>query len=392
MSKSRRQLLRLAGTGLASAATLSQAEPILAQAPAQLDPRTSRNGVNKYVQVINADLLEEEAKTKLSESVYVLIAHGAGEQWTLRENRRAFGDYVFAPHRMSGIVRERIETSITMLGERFPHPVFISPMGNHGLVHPEAEIATAEGAARSGGLLCVSSSSTATLEDIAKASSGPKWFQIYLNVDHGISKELLQRAKAAGFKAVVLTIDAIGGGAFDAYGRLGLSRSRLLQGNFAAGRTNVFKTDLSWKDLEFTATTSGLPVVVKGISRTEDAVAAVKAGAAAVQVSNHGGRVLDGMPAAITVLPRIVDALQSSSPVLMDSGIRRGVDVAKALALGANAVAVGRPVWWALTVGGAGGVAGLMDFFIRELVNTMLQLGVDKVASLGREHVLRTSG
>jgi L-lactate oxidase len=392
MNPSRRQLLSIAATGVASAATLALGKPILAQRLAESEPVTSRQGPNTYIDVINVDLLEEEAKTKLSESVYVLIAHGAGEQWTLRENRRAFGDYVFAPHRMAGVVREGIDASITMLGERFPHPVFISPMGNHGLVHPEAEIATAQGAAKSGGLLCVSSSSTAPLEDIAKASFGPKWFQIYLNIDQGISKELLERVKPAGFKAVVLTIDAIGGGSSDAFARLGASRPRLPQGNFAGGRANVVKTDLSWKDLEFTATTSSLPVVVKGITRPEDAMLAVKAGAAAVQVSNHGGRVLDGMPAAISVLPRIADALQGSVPVIMDSGIRRGMDVAKALALGANAVAVGRPVWWALTVGGAGGVAGLMDFFSRELVNTMLQLGVDKVVSLGREHVLRTNG
>jgi lactate oxidase len=155
---------------------------------------------------------------------------------------------------------------------------------------------------------------------------------------------------------------------------------------------NAFKTDLSWKDLEFAATTSGLPVVAKGITRPEDAVAAVNAGSAAVQVSNHGGRALDGTPAAISVLPRVADAMQGSAPIIMDSGIRRGMDVAKALALGANAVAVGRPVWWALTVGGAGGVAGLIDYFNRELVNTILHLGVDKIGSLGRQHVLRTNG
>jgi L-lactate oxidase len=388
-------MLGLAGAGLAAAAVLSPHD--IAWAQKQEDVANElvsvvRKGVDKYLDVISADLLEAEAKRKLSECVYVFISHGAGEQWTLRENRRAFGDYAFAPHRMGGIVLDKIDTSITMLGERLPHPVFVSPMGSHGLVHPGAEIATAQGAAKSGGLLCVSSASTAKLEDIAQTSSGPKWFQMYLNVDGGISKELLQRVKPAGFKAVILTVDAIGQGSSDEYLHLGQCRPWLPYGNFTTGSANAFKTNLSWADLEFAATTSGLPVVVKGITRPEDAVAAVKAGAAAVQVSNHGGRALDGTPAAITVLPRVADAMQGSAPIIVDSGIRRGMDIAKALALGANAVAVGRPVWWGLTVGGPGGVAGLMDYFNRELVNTMLHLGVDKVASLGREHVIRSNG
>ena len=134
-------------------------------------------------------------------------------------------------------------------------------------------------------------------------------------------------------------------------------------------------------DFDMIGTVTGLPVVIKGLTRPEDAATAVKAGAAAVQVSNHGGRQLDGTPATITVLPKIVDALRGSVPIIFDSGIRRGMDVAKVLALGANAVAVGRPAWWALTVGGVGGIAGLMDFFHRELVESMLHLGVDKVAS-----------
>jgi lactate oxidase len=390
-------MLRFAGAGLA-VATVFAVSPrgtlwAQVQEEAENEPVTLvRKGIDKYLEVINVDLLEAEAKAKLSECVYVFIAHGAGEQWTLRENRRAFDDYAFAPHRMGGIVRDKIDTSITMLGEQLPHPVFVSPMGSHGLVHPEAEVATAQGAAKSGGLLCVSSASTAVVEDIGKASSGPKWFQMYLNVDEGISRELLQRVKPAGFKAVILTVDAIGQGSSDEYVRLGRCRPWLPYGNFTTGRANAFKTDLSWTDLEFTATTSGLPVVIKGVTRPEDAAAAVKAGAAAVQVSNHGGRALDGTPAALTVLPRVADAMQGSAPIIMDSGIRRGMDIAKALALGASAVAVGRPVWWALTVGGSGGVAGLMDYFNRELVNTMLHLGVANIASLGRQHVLRMNG
>jgi lactate oxidase len=133
---------------------------------------------------------------------------------------------------------------------------------------------------------------------------------------------------------------------------------------------------------------TGLPVVIKGVTRAEDAAAAVRAGAAAIQVSNHGGRSSDGSPAGITVLPRIVDAVHGAVPIIFDSGIRRGMDIAQVLALGANAVAVGRPVWWSLTLGGEGGISGLMDYFQRELIESMLHLGVNNIASLGREHVL----
>lgn len=395
MSSSRRDILKRSVGVAATAAGWS----IIGTAHAQVkeeagtDPlQITRKGINKDLEVINIDLLEAQAKAALPEGVYVFIANGNGDQWTLRENRRAFGDYVFTPRRMGGVVRADIDTSVTLLGEKLPHPVIVSPMGSHGLVHPAAELATAEGAARSGALLCVSSASTVAMEDIGKASTGPKWFQMYLTVDEGESREVLQRVKPAGFKAVILTIDAIGQGSSDEYVRLGRNRPWLPYGNFPTSNPNAFKTNLSWSDLDFIRKSSGLPVLVKGVTTPEDAAAAVKAGASAVQVSNHGGRALDGTPASISVLPKIADAVKGDVPIIMDSGIRRGMDIAKALALGANAVAIGRPVWWSLALGGAGGVAGVMDYFNRELVNTTLHLGAQSIVKLGREHVTRAPG
>ncbi|NYT83555.1 alpha-hydroxy-acid oxidizing protein [Alcaligenaceae bacterium] len=227
-----------------------------------------------------------------------------GDQWTLRENRRAFGDYVFIPHRMQGIVRGKIDTFVTLLGEKLPHPVIVTPFGSHGLHHPAGEVATAEGAARSGALLTVSSASTRSMEDIAKASSGPKWFQMYLTVDAGQSKEVLLRARDAGFKAIVFTVDAIGQGSSDEYMRFGNPRPWLPYGNFPTGNPNAFKTDLTWDDLEFIG------------------------------------------------------------------------------------VAIGRPLMYGLTVGGAGGV---MEFMNRELVNTVLHSGVDSIGKLNESHVKRTA-
>jgi lactate oxidase len=382
-------MFRLAGAGLGAAA-LGAAGLARAQVPEEANTEALdivRKGINKDIRVYNIDLLEQEAKKKYSEGVYVFVAHGSGEMWTLRENRRAFDDYIFTPHRMQGIVRNKIDTSGNLLGLKLPHPIIVTPFGSHGLHHPAGEVATAQGASRSGALLTVSSASTRSMEDIAKATKDPKWFQMYLNVDEGLSREVLQRARDAGYKAIVLTIDAIGQGSSDEYERLGKPRPWLPYGNFRTGSANAFKTNLSWNDVEFIRKLTGLPVIVKGVTRPEDAIAAVKAGAAAIQVSNHGGRALDGTPAAITVLPKVADALQGDVPIIMDSGIRRGTDVVKALALGADAVAIGRPLMYGLAVGGAGGVNGVMEYFQRELVNTMLHSGVNDIAALGRGHV-----
>ncbi|HEY9381547.1 MAG TPA: alpha-hydroxy-acid oxidizing protein, partial [Burkholderiales bacterium] len=216
-------MFRLAGAGIGVAA-LSASGLVRAQLPEEANTEALeivRKGIDKHIRVYNVDLLEAEAKKKYSEGVYVFVANGSGEQWTLRENRRAFNDYVFTPHRMQGIVRDKIDTSVSLLGVKLPHPIIVTPFGSHGLHHPAGEVATAQGAAKSGALLTVSSASTRSMEDIAKASKDPKWFQMYLNVDEGLSREVLQRAKAAGYHAIVLTIDAIGQGSSDEYERLG---------------------------------------------------------------------------------------------------------------------------------------------------------------------------
>lgn len=344
---SRRNALKLAGAGLAATALASGR--VAAQLPEEANTEALnilRKGIDKKLDVFNIDLLEEQARQVYGHGTYVFVANGSGKQWTLAENQRAWGDYAFVPQRMQGVVRDKIDLSVELLGLRLPHPFIITPFGSHGLHHPLAEVATAQGIAKSGGLLTVSSSSTASMDDIAKASDGPKWFQIYMTTDDGFTRTVLQRAKAAGFKAIVLTVDAIGQGSSDEYLRLGNPRPWLPYGNFPDGKQPPFKTNLSWDDVAMIRSVTGLPVVVKGITRAQDARAAISAGAAAIQVSNHGGRALDGTPAAITVLPEIADVVKGDVPLIMDSGIRRGTDVATALALGANAVAIGRPVMY----------------------------------------------
>lgn len=386
---SRRDLFRIAGVGVAAMALSSRAAAQVAEEANTEALTLSRKGIDKALDVINIDLLEEAACRNYSEGVKAFVLNGSGKQWTLRENQRAWDDLAFTPHRMNGVVREKIDLSVNLLGLKLPHPFLITPFGSHALHHPLGEIATVRGAAKSGGLACVSSASTASMEDIARASDAPKWFQVYLDVDAGKSRELLQRAKAAGFKAIILTVDAIGQGSSDEYVRLGKSRPWLPYGNFGPGQSTKFKTDLSWKDVEMIRNVTGLPVIVKGITRPEDAIAAVKAGAAAVQVSNHGGRALDGTPASISVLPAIADAVKGDVPLILDSGIRRGTDVVKALAMGAKAVAIGRPIMYGLNLGGASGVDSVLAYFRRETVDTTLHCGVDAIAKLGRAHVRR---
>lgn len=389
---SRRNLLKFAGVGLAATALASPVTSAMAQVPeeANTEPlNIVRKGIDKSFEVFNIDILEEEAKRFYNKGTYVFVKNGSGRQWTLAENQRAWDDYVMTPNRMQGIVREEIDLSVNLLGTQLPHPLIITPFGSHGLHHPAAELATAKGAAKTGGLLSVSSASTASLEDIAKASDGPKWFQIYLDVDEGFSRELLQRAKAAGYKAIILTVDSIGQGSSDEYEYLGKPRPWLPYGNFPAGRSTRFKTNLSWGDVEMIRKETGLPVIVKGLTRPEDARAAISAGAGAIQVSNHGGRALDGTPASITVLPSIAEEVKGEVPIILDSGIRRGTDVVKSLALGANAVAIGRPVMFGLATGGASGVDSVIRYFHQETVDAVLHSGVDSIAKLGKEHVRR---
>lgn len=387
---SRRNMLKLAGVGLAATALTGSVTTAHTQVPeeANTDPlNIVRKGIDKSFEVFNIDMLEEQAKNVYNEGTYVFMANGSGKQWTLRENQRAWDDYVFTPNRMNGIVRDKIDLSVTLLGENLPHPFIVTPFGSHSLHHPAGEVATAQGAAKSGGLLCVSSASTISMEDIVKASQGPKWFQVYLDVDEGFSREVLQRAKAAGFKAIILTVDAIGQGSSDQYEALGKPRPWLPYGNFPADRSPNFKTDLSWKDVEMIRNVTGLPVVVKGVTRPEDARAAITAGAGAIQVSNHGGRALDGTPASITVLPTIADEVKGEVPLILDSGIRRGTDVVKALALGANAVAIGRPIMFGLALGGASGVDSVIKYFHTETVDAVLHCGVNNINALGSAHV-----
>lgn len=280
-------------------------------------------------------------------------------------------------------------------------PILAAPTAFHRLACPEGELATSRGVGAAGSAMVLSSLATCRLEDVAAAATGPLWFQLYINKDRGFTRELVARAVAAGYRAIVVTADTPCWGVRENDLRNGFhlpegvepvnlmpsgtpgEESRTHRGSGMAEILSwMLDLSLTWRDLEWLAAEAGVPVLVKGVCRPEDAREALHHGAAGVIVSNHGGRQLDGAPATISVLPGIVEAVAGAAPVLVDGGIRRGTDVLKALALGARAVLVGRPVLWGLATGGAGGVAQALTMLHRELDLAMALTGCASLSEI----------
>ncbi|MBX6374980.1 MAG: alpha-hydroxy-acid oxidizing protein [Acetobacteraceae bacterium] len=387
---SRRGLFLAAGAAGAAGAALAPARPAAAQqqqegerGALQLRP-TPRPypapTAEQSLRMANLLEIEEAASRIIPEGAFAYIASGADNEWTLHENRRAFDRYPIRPHYLSGPAGLDLRT--TLLGQELSMPILTAPMGAHGLAHASAEVGTARGTGEAGTLMTIGTAANRTIEDIAKATPGPKWFQIYLMDDAGRSRELLQRAKAAGCSAIVFTIDAFAPGASDRVARLGFSFPPNLP--LVNSGTAVFKRSLTWDDVAFIQRTVDLPLVLKGVLTADVARAAIERGVAAIQVSNHGGRQLDGVPAALDALPPIAEAVAGRVPVIMDSGIRRGTDVFKALALGADAVALGRPVLYGLALGGWMGVKSVYDHIRQELTRTMTIAGARTVKDVQR--------
>lgn len=332
----------------------------------------------RYLQV---DDYEPVAKEKLPPDVYDYYAGGAGDERTLGENLRAFDRWVLRPRflRGSGLP----DTSIELLGTRVEFPVLVAPWAYQGRAHPDGERGTVRGAARAGTIPVVSSTAIDDLEQIAAASDGPKWWQLYLFADAGLNAEMLGRVVAAGYEAICWTVD------FPVVGlRHRDARSGFVIPLGIGDADYLYEPNMTWDHLTFIREHApGLPVLVKGILTAEDAVLAVEHGAEGIVVSNHGGRQLDSCPASLDALPEVVEAVDGRLPVLMDGGVRRGTDVLKAIALGAAAVMVGRPAAWGLAADGEGGVAGVLDIFRAEVENAMALTGCGSVAEIGRELV-----
>ena len=334
------------------------------------------------------DQLEREASEVIPAGAFAYIAAGADRQVTLRQNRRAFDRVRLLPQYLVG--KEATDLGTELLGEKLSMPIITAPMGAHGLAHTSAELGSAKGTGDAGTLYTASTAANERIEDIAAATKGPKWFQLYLHDDRGLSRELLQRAKAAGYSAIVFTIDAFAPGASDEALRLGFSFPPSLP--LVNSGTPFFKKSLSWADVDFIKETSDLPLIVKGVVSPRLARQAVERGAAGIQVSNHGGRGLDTVPAAIELLPAVVEAVQGRVPIIMDSGIRRGTDVFKALAMGANAVALGRPVLYGLALGGSPGVKSVFDRISEELSRAMMIAGASRISEIDSSFLYAATG
>jgi 4-hydroxymandelate oxidase len=352
----------------------------------------------------NVEDFEDEAREILPQLVYDYFAGGAGDEWTLRENRRAFERWVLRPRFL--VDCSNVDLRTTVLGQQIDFPVMVAPTAFHRLAHPDGELATARGAASAGTLMVVSTISTATMEDVAAAAGGPKWFQLYMHKDRGLTASLVKRASEHGYSAIVLTVDTplLGRRLRDERNNftlppgIGLANLEGVPLPDEPG-SNLFRyfadqleIAMTWDDVRWVRSLSPLPVLLKGLLTAEDARLAVDAGVEGVVVSNHGGRQLDGAPASLDALPEIVQAAEGRAEIYMDGGIRRGTDVLKALGLGARAVLVGRPVLWGLAIDGEAGVVAVLSMLKAELALAMTLAGRRTVADIDRSLVAPAAG
>lgn len=346
------------------------------------------------------------ASQQLSPMARDYYASGSWDEITLRDNRAAFERYKLRPRMLVDVSQRDLST--TILGQSLPLPILIAPMAFQCLAHPEGEIATAKAAAKLGSVMVLSTLATTSMEDVASVrSQTPQWFQLYVHRDRGLTRALVERAHAAGFQALCLTVDApvLGKREKDTHNQFVLpsdmelanfSRLAHLEISYQPGESGLFayfleqlNPALTWSDLEWLQSLSPLPLVVKGILRGDDAIRAVEHGAKAVMVSNHGGRQLDGAIASIDALSEVVAAVGDQVDVLVDGGIRRGTDVLKALALGAKGVLLGRPVLWGLTLAGEAGVKHVLELLRDELDLAMALSGCAKLQDIDSSLVVR---
>jgi 4-hydroxymandelate oxidase len=330
------------------------------------------------------------AGAKLSKEVCDYYEGGALDEITLRENIAGWERLKLYYRVLAGVGDRQMSTSV--LGQKISIPIAVAPTAFHKLACPEGEIAAARAAKAARTLFILSSLSNTAMESVLPEAGSPRWFQLYIYKDRGITGELVKRAETAGTEAIVLTVDAPGLGTRerDMRNRFTLPEGLTVENLAPLGKGNLpevtgsglaayvrdnFKSDLGFDDLDWLCGRTRLPVVVKGVCRGDDARRAVEHGAKAMVVSNHGGRQLDTAPATCEVLPHIVDAVGDRCEIYVDGGIRRGSDVLKAIALGARAVLIGRPVLWGLTVGGEQGALSVLEILRRELDEAMLLCG-----------------
>ncbi len=346
---------------------------------------------------INLFEYETLASQHLSKTALDYYARGAGDEVTLRDNRAAYDRYKLLPRVLADVTHRDLST--TVLARPLKLPILIAPMAFQRLAHPEGEVATARAAKSMGAAMVLSTLSTISLEEVARETDR-LWFQLYVHRDRSLTRALVERAEAAGYSALCLTVDApvLGQREGDRRNEFSLPLGMELANLTAMADLKIPQTKgesgllayfaqqldpgLTWQDVEWLQSLTKLPVVVKGILRGDDALRAVEHGAKAIVVSNHGGRQLDGAIATIDALGEVVAAAGDRAEVLVDGGIRRGTDILKAIALGARAVLVGRPILWGLAVGGEVGARHVLELLRDELDIGMALSGCAKIEDI----------
>lgn len=340
---------------------------------------------------MNSTDLEAGAAQVLDSAAYAYIARGAGDGDTLEANEAAWRQLPLRPRVLRNM--GTVDPTVTVLDRSLPTPVMVAPTAMHQFADAEGELATARGAERAGATMVLSMAATRSVEEVAAAAPGlDRWIQLYLLRDRSRSRDLIERAAASGYRAIVVSAD----GAAVPYGRARLGDAISFPATFrfpnlAPGTddgqelmalVNDYDPAVTDDDLAEIASWTNLPVVVKGVLRADDAARSIDAGAAAIIVSNHGGRIIDGTIATADALSEVVEAVDGRAQIYVDGGIRTGADVVRALALGADAALVGRPVLWGLALGGAEGVAGVLTRLTAEVVRAMAFCGAASTAEL----------
>ncbi len=335
--------------------------------------------------ILNLLELEAAAKKVMSPMAFDYYAGGANDELTVLENREAFKRLALHYRVLTGVGARNLETKL--FGQSISMPVIVAPTAFHRLAHTDGELATAKATQAAKTIMTVSTTSSTSLEDIRTSSPDlTMWFQMYLFKDTQISLEVLRRAETVGVKALVLTVDTpmlgrrerdirqsfhLPDGIEMANFKMNLPKS--VGSSLGTHVQEHFKMNLSYADLAWLRNQTNLPIIVKGICHPDDAVKSLEYGANSIWVSNHGGRQLDTSPATISVLPRVADAIRGQVPIILDGGVRRGTDIVKALSLGANAVALGRPILWSLAINGQAGIGHTLEL-LRNEIDTALGL------------------
>ncbi|EAZ94357.1 alpha-hydroxy acid oxidase [Crocosphaera chwakensis] len=366
------------------------------------------------IKPINLFEYESLAQQQLSSMTWGYYSSGALDEITLKNNRKSFETYQLYPKVLVDV--SEINLSTTLLGQTLSIPIGVAPMAFQCLAHPQGEKATAKVLSDLKTLLILSTLSTTSLEEVAACQEhNLRWFQLYIHKDKGLTKALVERAEKAGYTAICVTVDApmLGKREIDIRNQFTLPESLKLanlvsledlaipnssnqSGLFAYFQQQI-DPSLTWKDLEWLQSITKLPIVLKGILRADDARLAVENGSKGIIVSNHGGRQLDGAITTLEALPKIVETVGNEVDIIIDGGIRRGTDVFKALALGAKAVLIGRPILWGLTVNGEAGVNHVLELLKDELLLAMALSGCPSIADINdsfllKDHSHRTSG